>query len=238
MRLSRHGPRKGQALVEFAMVFPLFILLLFSIIVLGLYLFYNQQLEFAAREAARYASIHSSTSQRPTVSWINPIGPNLPINSYDRFDAPEDGWPFMTTVARAAVKGMAPNQVSVAACWSGLVDNTVSPPNADLLPRNPNATWADCTITRVNPKTNPDGIACPAPSTIGSAALGGVDSGKADGDDKASDIAVGIGNNLHYPTTVTVYACFKWTPPMAGFVFIPSQITIRAVATEALQRQQ
>lgn len=237
MRLSRRGSGRGQALVEFALVFPLFILLLFSIIVLGLYLFYNQQLEFSAREAARYASIHSSTSQRPTVSQINPIGPNRPIDTYARFDAPEDGWPFMTAVARGAVKGMPASQVSVAACWSGLVDdNGVDPPVADVLPNHPNAAWRDCTITRVNPKTNPDGIACPAPSTVGSAY--GVDGGKADGDDKASDIAVGIGTNLHYPTTVTVYTCFRWTPPMAGFVFIPSTITIRAVATEAMQRQQ
>ena len=43
---------------------------------------------------------------------------------------------------------------------------------------------------------------------------------------------------LHVPTTVTVYTCFVWTPPMAGFVFIPNQVTLRAVITEALQRQQ
>jgi len=237
MRMKRGGPRKGQALVEFALVFPLFVLLLFSIIVLGLYVFYNQQLESAAREAARYASIHSSTSRRPTVSNIDPIGPNLPPSgSYARFDAPEDGWPFMTAAARSAVAGMAPNQVTLAACWSGIVDHTVNPPNADVLPGDPNGTFTECTIGGTNPRTNPDGLPCPAPSTIGSAS--GVSGGKADGDDKASDIAVGIGNSLHYPTTVTVYTCFNWTPPMAGFVIIPSQITLRAVATEALQRQQ
>ena len=65
-----------------------------------------------------------------------------------------------------------------------------------------------------------------------------LDPKKADGDDKASDIAVAVGNNLPYPTTVTVYTCFVWHPPMAGFVVIPSSITIRAVLTEALQRQR
>ena len=55
---------------------------------------------------------------------------------------------------------------------------------------------------------------------------------KADGDDKASDIAAAIGTNQNYPTTVTVYTCFKWRPPMAGFLFIPSEITLRAVITE------
>ena len=46
---------RGQALVEFALVFPLFLMVLFSIISFGLYIFYNQQLANAAREAARYA---------------------------------------------------------------------------------------------------------------------------------------------------------------------------------------
>ena len=40
-----------------------------------------------------------------------------------------------------------------------------------------------------------------------------------------------------YPTTVTVYTC-QWKPPMAGFVIIPNTITIRAVVTESMQRQQ
>jgi len=242
MWVKRHERRHGQALVEFALVFPLFILLLFTIIVLALYVFYNQQLESSAREAARYAAIHSSTSRRPTVSRINPIGPNLPPDSYTRFDAPEDGWPAMTAVARSSIWGMAPSQVTIAACWSGLVlvdDDPLDgedPPVADVLPSDPKGVFTDCTIGGDNPKQNPNDIPCPAPSTVGSA--WGVDGGKADGDDKASDIAVGIGNNLHYPTTVTVYSCFNWTPPMAGFVFIPSLITLRAVATEALQRQQ
>ena len=73
----RAGPgprRRGQALVEFALVFPLFLLVLFSIIAFGLYVFYNQQLANAAREAARYAAVHSSTAQCPTVSRLDPAG--------------------------------------------------------------------------------------------------------------------------------------------------------------------
>ena len=230
--MKRDG--RGQALVEFALVFPLFVMLLFSIIVLGLYVFYNQQLETAAREAARYASIHSSTAQCPTVSRIDPIGPNRP-DSYFRCDAPEDGWPRLTGAARSAIGGMAPSAVTVAACWSGLVDAN-SPPNADVLPDEPTGTFTDCTINNIDPKTDPGGLSCPAPATLGSAS--GVSGGKADGDDKASDIAATTSTNSHFPTTVTVYACVVWTPPMAGFVIIPSTITIRAVATEAMERQQ
>jgi hypothetical protein len=141
----------------------------------------------------------------------------------------------MTAAARSIIGGMAPSQISVAACWSGLVDQS-TPPNADVLPGDPNATFTDCTMAGVDPRTNPGGLACPAPATIGSAWPPG--DGKADGDDKASDIAATTSMNIHYPTTVTVYACFVWAPPMAGFVIIPNSITLRAVATEAMQRQQ
>src|SRR6266511_3807699 len=235
-RLARHqGTGRGQALVEFAMVFPLFLLLLMSIITFGLYVFYNQQLQNAAREAARYAAVHSSTAQNPTVSWINPIGPNRPDSYGTRPpDAPENRWPDMTSAARSKIWGIAPNQVSLSACWSGYIDPATTPPNAEVIPTAPGAIFADCTINGVNPRTSPASLGCPAPITIPSA--GGFNSAHADGDDKASDLA--YANTEHYPTTVTVYACFNWSPPMAGFVFIPNQIPLRAVITEVLQRQQ
>jgi hypothetical protein len=220
---------RGQALVEFALVFPLFLILLFSIITFGLYVFYNQQLANAAREAARYAAVHSSTAQCPTVGQLDPPDTLKPLK-YFRCDAPELGWTRLTAAARSKVWGMAPNQVSLTACWSGYVD---SAKNYDALPSAPN-TFKNCTIQGVDPQTSPSTLACPAPLTVPSAAI----PAKADGDDKASDIAVAVGNNVPYPTTVTVYTCFQWTPPMAGFVIIPSQITLRAVITESLQRQQ
>lgn len=222
--------RRGQALVEFAIVFPIFLLLLFSIITYGLYVFYNQQLANAAREGARYAAVHSSTAQCPTVGRLDPPD-TLKPRKYLRCDAPELGWTRMTGAARSKIWGMSPSQVSLTACWSGYVDGVN---NYDALPAPPN-TFADCTIQGVNPRTNPADVTCPAPLTAPSTAT---PQAKADGDDKASDIAVAVGNNATYPTTVTVYTCFNWRPPMAGFVFIPSQITIRAVVTEALQRQQ
>jgi hypothetical protein len=229
---------RGQARVEFALVFPLFVVLLLCIITFGLYVFYNQQLQNAAREAARYAAVHSSTDPIcPTVSQLDPIGsllPGGPTGRYSRCDAPENGWPRMTGAARSKIWGMAPNFVSLTACWSGYVDPSSTPPKADVMPAVSGATFTDCTINGVNPRTNPGGLACPAPVTTPSALPR--DQGYADGDDKASDLA--YANTKHYPTTVTVYACFNWTPPMAGFVFIPNQIPLRAVITEALQRQQ
>lgn len=133
----------------------------------------------------------------------------------------------MTDAARSKIWGMASNSVSVAACWSGYVDAN---DNANALPTAPN-TWVDCTIGGVNPRTTPNAIGCPAPATVpGSTML------KADGDDKSSSLA--YYNGTHFPTTVTVYACYRWTPPMSGFLFVPQTITLRAVVTEEMQRQQ
>jgi hypothetical protein len=240
MRLTsrnRRNASRAQALVEFALVFPLFVLMIFSVIVLGLYVFYNQQLANAAGQAARYATVHSTTALCPTVSQLDSPQPLAPKNTLGRCDAPENGWPNMTTAARSSIWGMNPNQVSVIGCWSGYVDPSN---NYDALPNDPNNTFTDCTMrapgagsTPLNPKTDVGQLPCPA-TTKGSALI----PPKADGDDKASAIAVAVGNNTSYPTTVTVYACFNWTPPLAGFIFIPSQVTLRAVVTEALQRQQ
>jgi hypothetical protein len=219
----RNGAR-GQALTEFALVVPWFLLLLFSVIVLGLWVFYNQQLENAVREAARYAAVHSTGSQCPTVSRLDPI---LTVGVPFRCDAPESGWPRMTGAARSKVWGLNPNAVQITACWSGYVDAS---DNADALPAAPNVIQ-ECTINRVNPRTQPNNIPCPPPST-----LSGSTTWKADGDDKASALA--FANGVHYPTTITVYACYEWTPPMSGFLFVPTTVTLRAVITEALQRQQ
>jgi hypothetical protein len=231
MRMSRTANRTAaQALVEFVLVIPIFLLLLFSIISFGLYIFYNQQLENAAREAARYAAVHSSSAQCPTVSRLDPVlSLRPPSGSYGRCDAPEAGWPRMTAAGREKVWGIAPNQVTLSACWSGYVD---AANNYDALPKSPN-TFTDCTIGGVDPRTSPSGIACPAPATTPS----GLTPAKANGDDKASNVAAAPGN-VHYPTTVAVYTCFVWKPPLAGFVMIPSQVTLRAVITEPLQRQQ
>ena len=65
-------------MVEFALVAPLFILTLVGIITFGAGVFYQQQLTNAAREAARYAAIHSATSQCPTRSWVTPNLNQLP----------------------------------------------------------------------------------------------------------------------------------------------------------------
>ncbi len=70
-----HPPRRrGQALVEFALVAPIFFLLLFAIIDFGRYVYYVQVLNNAAREGTRYAIVHGNLSVAPTGPPGDPSG--------------------------------------------------------------------------------------------------------------------------------------------------------------------
>jgi hypothetical protein len=229
--------RKGQALVEFVLVFPIAVLLIFAIIVFGLWIFYQQQLTNVAREGARFAAIHSSTALCPTSGWRDP---QAPPTTYRRFPLSCDGpnnpadsfpWPSMTKQARSYAWGLNPSVVWLNACWSGyapsgtVINSPQDYSEASGFPRSdqppidnlgsPNV-FAPCTINRIDPVNNSGALGCGIRMT--SAA-----------DDPSSDIP---GNQ------VTVYACFQWTPPLSGFLMIPSTITMRAVITEIIQRQQ
>jgi len=56
----RHRPRqvRGQALAEFALVAPLFLLIILAIIEGGRFVFFYEMLNSATREGARYAIVH------------------------------------------------------------------------------------------------------------------------------------------------------------------------------------
>jgi hypothetical protein len=209
---QRGRPRTGQALTEFALVFPIFLLFLFGIIIWGLGVFYQQQVQNAAREGARYAAIHSSEAQCPTVSNDDLAGPR-PF-SYYACDIPSAGWPLMTTAARQQVWGADPSQLRVSACWSSYQDGSgnYDKPSVDGA-GNP-YTFTRCTYARV--QDDPSALLCPASPTTAA-------------DDQGSDAP---GNQ------VSVYACFVWRPPMAGFLMIPSQVVMRSVVTEIVHKQQ
>jgi len=78
---SRQFASAGQALVEFALVAPIFFLLLFGIIEGGRFILYYQTLSNATREGARYAIVHGSNSNCP--SGPMPPGQNAPGGCYD-----------------------------------------------------------------------------------------------------------------------------------------------------------
>jgi len=66
--------RKGQALTEFALVAPIFFLLLFGIIEAGRFMFYYEVLNNATREGARYAIVNGANADEVGC----PTGPPAP----------------------------------------------------------------------------------------------------------------------------------------------------------------
>lgn len=68
LRAGRRRSR-GQALVEFALLAPVFFLVLFAIIEAGRFMFYYEVLNNATREGARYAIVNGANS------LVCPTGP-------------------------------------------------------------------------------------------------------------------------------------------------------------------
>jgi hypothetical protein len=71
----------GQALVEFALVVPIFLVLLFSVVDGGRFVYMNSVLSQAAREGARVGSVEASWlgSSDPSCGQVG--GPTCPANS-------------------------------------------------------------------------------------------------------------------------------------------------------------
>src|SRR3954468_3081543 len=65
----RHS--RGQSLAEFALVIPLFLVMLFGIIDIGRVIWANDALANAAREGARYASVTGSSLVTPTSTKVD-----------------------------------------------------------------------------------------------------------------------------------------------------------------------
>jgi Flp pilus assembly protein TadG len=76
--LGRRGT--GQGLVEFALVLPIFLLLLFGLIDVGRLVYMNSVLSQAAREGARTASVEAGWIGSSDPSCNQPGGPVCPAN--------------------------------------------------------------------------------------------------------------------------------------------------------------
>ncbi len=211
-------------MVELALVLPVFLAVLVGIISLGIGVFYQQQVTNAAREAARYASIHSATARCPTASRLEPQP--KPSDHYYACDAPDAGWPMMTDAGRRQVYGLPRDNVVIAACWSGYIADG-DPGKYDAPPKGAvdgmNTAWSACTIDGHDPTTQSGAIGCSVTTPTTTV-------------DTASDLSEAPGRIVG--NQVTVYACYVWHPPLAGFLLVPSEITLRGVITEPIERQQ
>lgn len=228
---SRRMMARGQALVETALVLPLFLMIVLGIIVLGIGLFYQHQITNAAREAARYAAIHSATSEWPVCSWKDVIVGTVPdpsvLTSTDRCDLASAQWPRMQAHGRdMAGFGFVQSDLHFAACWTGYTDavngSYDAPPFSNTSPPTANIPPAPCTVGGIDPIADTSALPCPPPATV-------------EIDDRASNLAV---SSLGVANQVTVYACYEWRPPLAGFLLIPEAVTLRATITEVMQHQR
>jgi hypothetical protein len=225
--MLRRRSRRGQTLVELALILPLFVMTLVGIITLGIGVFYQQQISNAAREAARYAAIHSASSLSPTAGSYDPA---VTLDTYPvpgGADRKVDGWPLMSAHARAAVFGLPRQDVKIAACWSGYRLGSATgaidapPPGTYDVIGTIASVFVQCSIDGADPTQDLRVIGCRdgLPTT---------DQASSQSESSAHIVA----------NTVTAYACYRWRPPMAGFLLIPSEVVLRAVATEPIERQQ
>ena len=75
-----HDDERAQALVEFALVLPIFLLLVTGIFDVARAVWQENSLAFAAREGTRYAIVHGSGGNPvvgPCANCVNPVANNL-----------------------------------------------------------------------------------------------------------------------------------------------------------------
>jgi Flp pilus assembly protein TadG len=146
--MTRHDKPRGQAMVEFALVIPVFILLMVGLFDFGRVIWVNDTLASAAREAARFAIVHGPTSTCPV--GPSPVGTELPVAS-GSCPYPSPSRQSIKDVAQKWAAGTS-SDVTVSVCYgvvttcSGDVDQAISP-----APTNVRGTRVTVTVTsRVN----------------------------------------------------------------------------------------
>jgi hypothetical protein len=81
MTLHTSDERRGQALVEFALVIPIFLLVIFGILDLGRAVYAYSTLNNAAREGARVALVDQTLSHIQTVASGHAVGLGIPATA-------------------------------------------------------------------------------------------------------------------------------------------------------------
>ena len=108
----RRDRRMGQALVEFALVIPMFLLLLFIIIEGGRFILYYETLNNATREGARHAIVNGANS-------FDCTGPPAPAATGPCDPTGAD----VIARVRSAAFGVLGNGVVVTPTWHDPADN-------------------------------------------------------------------------------------------------------------------
>lgn len=145
---------RGQALVELAIILPVFLALLIGVFDVGRAVWVNNTLATGAREAARFAIVHGG-SGIPTCP-VGPAGPDAMVpNASEECPHPSPSKQAIKDTAERWISGI--GSVTISVCY-GEVDSCVG--DAD----EPGATNARGTPITVTVSTD---VALVAPSLLG-----------------------------------------------------------------------
>ena len=106
-RRRYHTSQRGQALAEFAMVAPIFFLVLFGIVEAGRFMFYYETLNNATREGARYAIVNGAKSLTCSTGRAAPGSTSCDPDGSDVVDR-----------TRAAAFGIVGSAITVTPTWT------------------------------------------------------------------------------------------------------------------------
>lgn len=106
--------RRGQALAEFALVIPIFLILLFGIIDLGRYVYTANALSNGAREGARSGSVGNRPS--PDCDGLSRENCVIAITRNRSWGMPGNQITPTVTCERIAPGDPTPNAIAVSAC--------------------------------------------------------------------------------------------------------------------------
>jgi hypothetical protein len=108
-------PRRGQALVEFALVVPLLLLLTFALVDFARGIFIYSVISNAAREGARYAIVHGNQGATPV--GVTPV--ILPDNPPQTGPGTTDPNGIINVVpkTRELAFGLDQSALAVGVCW-------------------------------------------------------------------------------------------------------------------------
>ncbi len=103
---------RGQALLEFAVILPVFLTMFFGIVDFGRVVWANNSLTNAASEAARYAIVHGGNINTPC-----PVGPTL--RRPDTIPSASSSCPYPSVPAGSSASLVAQSKLSIVNVASG-----------------------------------------------------------------------------------------------------------------------
>jgi TadE-like protein len=121
--MKRRGT--GQALVEFAMVIPLFLIVVFGVLDLGRGIWAMDTAAHAASEATRFAIVHGGTGTDPSICHVGPMSlvTPLPASPTCPFPSPSKQMIYDVATSSALASG---GGVTVTACYANPASTVVA----------------------------------------------------------------------------------------------------------------